>query len=153
MIFVVEDDSQDGLDHVDGHRSVAYCISPYSNGGVVSTLYNQTSIVRTIEQILGLPPMNQFDLTATPMSDCFGTEADLTPYTALVPDVPLDQMNAPMSTLTGIAREDAIVSSNMNWQSPDFNDEGTLNAIIWRATRPGEPLPTFEWQREESEDE
>lgn len=150
VIFVVEDDSQDGLDHVDGHRSIAYCISPYSKGGVISTLYNQTSVVRTIEQILGLQPMNQFDLTATPMTDCFDTEPDFTPYTALTPTVPLDQMNAPMSTLTGIALNDSIVSTNMNWESPDSNQTEALNAIIWRATRPGEVVPTFDWQGEEA---
>ena len=153
VIFVIEDDSQDGLDHVDGHRAPAYCISAYSKGGVVSTMYNHTSVVRTIEQILGLSPMNQFDLTATPMSDCFGTKADLTPYKALTPGVPLDQMNAPMSTLTGIALNDAIVSSNMNWKSPDFNKTDALNNIIWRATRPGEPVPTLKWQGEVALDE
>jgi YVTN family beta-propeller protein len=149
LIIVIEDDSQDGLDHVDGHRSLAYFISAYSKPGVYSMIYNQPSVIRTIEQVLGLPPMNQFDLIATPVTEVFGTEPDLTPYTALVPEVPLDQVNAPMSTLSGIALNDAIVSANLNWESPDFNRTEVLNAIIWRATRPGEPLPTFEWQGQE----
>jgi len=68
-IFVVEDDPQAGLDHVDGHRTVAFVISPYTKRHVVdSTNYNQTGMVRTIELILGLPPMTQFDLSATPMA-------------------------------------------------------------------------------------
>ena len=71
-IFVIQDDPQSGLDHVDGKRTVAFCISPYTKRGeVISTQYNQNSILRTIELILGLPPMSQFDLVATPMVDCF----------------------------------------------------------------------------------
>ena len=71
-IFVVEDDPQAGFDHVDGHRTVALCISPYTRRHVVdSTQYNQTGMVKTIEMILGLPPMNQIDLSATPMRNCF----------------------------------------------------------------------------------
>ena len=75
-IFVVEDDPQAGFDHIDGHRTVALVISPYTRRrGVDSTNYNQTSMVRTIEQILGLPPMNQLDASATPMASCFCDEA------------------------------------------------------------------------------
>ena len=71
-IFVVEDDPQMGFDHIDGHRTVATVISPYTRRKVVdSTNYNQTSMVRTIELILGLPPMNQIDASATPMNSCF----------------------------------------------------------------------------------
>ena len=71
-IFAVEDDPQSGWDHVSGYRTTAYLASPYAKRGrVVSTQYNQTSIVRTIELMLGLPPMNQMDATATPMFDCF----------------------------------------------------------------------------------
>src|SRR6185436_5008808 len=71
-IFVVEDDPQDGFDHVDGHRTVGLAISPYTQRRHVdSTCYNQTGMVKTIELILGLPPMNQLDLAATPMRNCF----------------------------------------------------------------------------------
>jgi hypothetical protein len=70
VIFAIEDDPQAGFDHVSGYRTTAYCISPYTKrGAVVRTQYNTTSLIRTMEQILGLPPMNQFDATATPMFD------------------------------------------------------------------------------------
>ncbi len=75
-ILVTEDDPQDGLDHVDGHRTVGMVISPYTKRGeVVSTYYSQINMVRTIENILGLPPMNQLDLSAEPMTDCFTGKA------------------------------------------------------------------------------
>src|SRR5207302_6785122 len=93
-IFAIEDDPQNGWDHVSGYRTTAYVASPYTRrGAVVSTQYNQTSLLRTIELILRLPPMNQLDATATPMSDCFMATADLMPFTAVPNNVPLDQMN------------------------------------------------------------
>jgi hypothetical protein len=80
-IFVTEDDSQDGLDHVDGHRTVGLVISPYTkHGHVDSTFYTIVNMFRTIEQILGLPPMNQFDDAAEPMFSLFTNKPDLTPY-------------------------------------------------------------------------
>src|SRR6185503_6798054 len=83
-IFAIEDDPQAGWDHVSGYRTTAYVISPYTKRGqVISTQYNQTSLVRTIELILGLPPMNQLDATATPMSDCFTDTPNFTPYIAV----------------------------------------------------------------------
>ncbi len=93
-IFAIEDDPQAGWDHVSGYRTTAYVVSPYTRrGAVVSTQYNQTSLLRTIELMLGLPPMNQMDATATPMTDCFTNQPDFTPYLALTNNVPLDQMN------------------------------------------------------------
>ncbi len=93
-IFVIEDDPQNGWDHVSGFRTTAYVASPYTRRGVaVSTQYNQTSLLRTIELILGLPPMNQLDATATPMTDCFTNTPDLTPFSAVPNNIPLDQMN------------------------------------------------------------
>ncbi len=83
-IFVVEDDSQAGLDHVDGHRAPIQVISPYARHGVVdSHYYSQITMIRTIEQILGVQPMNQKDSAATPMRDAFTAHPDVTPYTAL----------------------------------------------------------------------
>ncbi len=80
-IFITEDDAQDGVDHVDGHRSPGYIASPYVREHVtVGTYFSQVNMTRTIEQILGLPPINQFDLTASPMSDLFANKADLTPW-------------------------------------------------------------------------
>ncbi len=84
VVFVTEDDSQNGWDHVSAYRTVGMVISPYSRlGTVVSTDYNQTSMIRTIEQILGLPPMNIEDASAAPMFDVFTKHPDFTPYTAL----------------------------------------------------------------------
>ena len=82
-IFAIEDDPQDGWDHVSGYRTTAYVASPYAKRGqVVSTQYNTTSLLRTIEQILGLPPMNQFDASAVPMWDAFTDTPDFTPFVA-----------------------------------------------------------------------
>ena len=93
-ILAIEDDPQAGWDHVSGYRTTAYCISPFAKrGALVSTQYNTTSILRTIEQILGLPPMNQFDASATPMFDCFTDTPDYRPFDAVPNQVPLDQMN------------------------------------------------------------
>src|SRR5262249_17520630 len=93
-ILVVEDDPQDGFDHVDAHRTVALAITPYPARKFVDhTAYNQTGMVKTIELILGLPPMNQLDLSATPLRTCFQAEADLTPYTAVANRIKLDEMN------------------------------------------------------------
>src|SRR4030095_17220921 len=104
-IFVTEDDPQAGLDHIDGHRTVGLVISPYTHRGeVIHTNYNQVSMIRTMELILGLPHMNQLDLVAEPMSDCFHDKKDLTPYTAIHNKIPLDEMNPPLKALRGEAR-------------------------------------------------
>ena len=96
-IFVEEDDSQDGVDHVDGHRQPAYIISPYAVapqtpgvGKVIHTTYTQENINRTIENILGLAPLTQFDLTAAPMFDCFQNTPDTTPFTHVPATTPLN---------------------------------------------------------------
>jgi len=141
-ILVVEDDPQGGLDHVDGHRTIALCISPYTKRGYVdSTLYNQTSMVRTIELLLGLPPMNQFDLTATPMSNCFTRRGDFRPY-AVVPNlIPLDEMNKPIASLRGLARELALASlRDAHLDEPDEADQTVLRRAIWFSTH-GVDLP------------
>jgi YVTN family beta-propeller protein len=90
-VFVLEDDSQNGTDHVDGHRAPLWVISPYARrGAVIDTYYSQINVVRTIEQILGIQPMNQEDRAAEPMWDAFTSTPDLTPYTVLPNTVPLD---------------------------------------------------------------
>src|SRR5690349_12820405 len=112
-IFGIEDDPQAGWDHVSGYRTTAYVISPFAKRKtVVSTQYNTTSILRTMEQILGLPVMNQFDASATPMSDCFTETPDFTPYTLVPANVALDQMNPDPVKITDAAlRRDAIASA------------------------------------------
>lgn len=145
-IFAIEDDPQSGWDHVSGYRTTAYVISPYSRrGAVVSTQYNQTSLIRTMELILGLPPMNIFDATATPMADCFTTTPDLTPYTTLTNNVPLDEFNpAPKQVSHPQLRKDAYVSAKLPLDKPDQCPDMVLNRILWRALK-GPQTPYPEW--------
>jgi hypothetical protein len=145
-IFAIEDDPQAGWDHVSGYRTIAFCISPYAKrGAVVSTQYNTTSILRTIEQILGLPPMNQFDASATPMFDCFTEQADYTPYNALPANIALDEMNPPAEAINDeVLQEDAVVSSRINFRQLDRAPEDVLNRILWRSVR-GSRIPYPEW--------
>jgi hypothetical protein len=145
-IFGIEDDPQAGWDHVSGYRTTAYVISPYAKRkSVVSTHYNTTSIIRTLEQILGLPVMNQFDASATPMADCFTETPDFTPFTALAANIPLDQMNPDPVTITDpILRQDAIASARMNFREVDKAPEDPLNRILWRAMK-GSRTPYPEW--------
>lgn len=145
-ILGIEDDPQAGWDHVSGYRTTAYCISPYARrGALVSTQYNTTSILRTIEQILGLPPMNQFDASATPMFDCFTDVADLKAFDALPTNIPLDQMNPDPKAITEPQlRADALVSLELNFREVDRAPEDVLNRILWRAMK-GTRLPYPEW--------
>ncbi|MGN6547356.1 MAG: alkaline phosphatase family protein, partial [Aureliella sp.] len=145
-IFAIEDDPQAGWDHVSGYRTTAYCISPYTKRGqTISTQYNTTSVIRTLEQILGLPPMNQFDASATPMFDCFTDVADWRPFDAVPNLVPLDRMNPdPQALLDPLLRRDAIVSATLNFQEVDKAPEDTLNRILWRAMK-GSSVPYPEW--------
>lgn len=142
-IFAVEDDPQDGWDHVSGYRTTAYVISPYTKRHtVVSTQYNQTSIIRTMELILGLPPMNQMDATATPMFDCFNDKPDFTPYDTVTNNVPLDEMNLhPASISDPQLRRDALVSARLPLQHEDQCPEDLFNHILWRAGKGHAPYP------------
>lgn len=136
-VFVVEDDPQNGFDHIDGHRTVALVVSPYTRRHVVdSTNYNQTSIVRSIESILGLPPMNQIDSAATPMASCFTDRLDATPYSAIKNNIPLDQLNRGLSQIKDPAqRHWAEVSIGLPLDECDEADEDTMNRILWHAQR------------------
>ena len=135
-IFVTEDDPQAGLDHVDGHRTVGMVISPYTKrNAVVSTYYSQINMVRTIENILGIPPMNQFDLSAEPMIDCFTETPDFTPYKALENNIPLDELNPPLESLSGDALYWAKKSLEQDLEDVDRIDEDTFNRIIWHAVK------------------
>src|SRR5260370_17453740 len=96
-IFVVEDDPQDGFDHVDAHRTVALVISPYTRRHFVDhTNYNQTGMVKTIELLLGLPPMNQLALPATSMLNCFQSEPTVPAYSYRPHKLPLYKINPPL---------------------------------------------------------
>jgi Phosphoesterase family len=143
-IFVIEDDPQAGFDHVDGHRSLCLVISPYTKRGqTVSTFYNQTAVLHTMEQMLGLPPMNQMDAMAPLMSDCFRPDAkpDLTPYTVRPNQVPLDEMNKRVADLGGEERKWAEASLAQYLAEPDRADDDTLNRVLWHAARGGAPYP------------
>jgi DNA-binding beta-propeller fold protein YncE len=145
-ILAIEDDPQAGWDHVSGYRTTAYVVSPYTKrGAVVSTQYNHTSVLRTLELMLGLPPMNQMDATATPMFDCFTNVADLTPFIAVTNNVLLDHMNPPAKKVAdAILRKDAYVSARLPLKKPDQCPEDTLNRILWHATKgPRVPYPTW----------
>jgi YVTN family beta-propeller protein len=135
-ILVTEDDPQAGLDHVDGHRTVGLVISPYTKRGkVISTYYSQINMVRTIENILGLPPMNQFDLTAEAMYDCFTAKPDFRPYKALPSNIPPDQLNPPLAGLRGDQLLWAKKSLEQDLDEVDRIDEDTFNRIIWHAIK------------------
>lgn len=135
-IFVVEDDPQSGFDHVDGHRSIGLVISPYTKRGqVVSQFYNQTSVLHTMEQILGLPPMNQMDAMAPLMSDCFTNIPDFRPYTCLPNQIPLDEMNPQLGYLSDKELYWAMKSLEQPFDKFDQADEDTLNRIIWHSVK------------------
>lgn len=145
-LFAIEDDPQDGWDHVSGFRTTVYTASPYTKRHqVIHTQYNTTSLLRTLELILGLPPMNQMDATATPMADCFTDLPDFTPFDAAPSNIPLDQLNPPRNRLADRRlRRDAYVSSRLPLQQPDRCPEDTLNRILWRAMRgPDAPYPAW----------
>jgi YVTN family beta-propeller protein len=137
-IFVVEDDSQNGPDHVDCHRTVALVISPWARRGAVdSTQYTQVGMVRTIELILGLPPMTQYDAAATPMFGCFQKQPQLVAYQPLRPKVDLKAVN----TLQSYAWQ---VSAKMDFDDYDRADEDQLNRILWHAAKGAEqPYPAI----------
>ena len=135
-IFVTEDDPQAGLDHVDGHRTVALVISPYTKRNqVISTYYSQINMVRTIENILGIPPMNQFDLSAEPMTDCFMGKPDFTPYHAVPNNIPLDRLNPSLKKLVGAQLYWAKKSLDQDLGDVDRIDEDTFNRILWHAIK------------------
>ena len=132
LILVVEDDAQDGLDHVDGHRTVALAIGPMVRRGAVdSNFYNHTSMVRTIQEIFGVPPRTKFLKNARAMSSVFTERADTSAYTALQPKVALDEMNPPLQALAGRKLWAAKQSLAMNWNHPDDIPEDVLNRILW----------------------
>jgi YVTN family beta-propeller protein len=145
-VFAVEDDPQSGWDHVSGYRTTAYVVSPYTRRGVVvSTQYNQTSLLRTMELMLGLPPMNQLDATATPMFDCFTNFANLTPVAAVPNNIPLDQMNPePKKVSDPLLRKQAYASARLPLAHPDQCPEDLLNRILWHAMK-GSTAPYPAW--------
>jgi DNA-binding beta-propeller fold protein YncE len=135
-VFVIQDDVQNGSDHVDAHRSVAMAISPYTKRGAVdSSMYSTSSMLRTMELILGVEPMTQFDAAARPMYGSFQPNPDLTPYQALPPRVDVTATNNALAW-------GASVSEGMNFSIPDAADDLILNDIVWRSVRGADsPMP------------
>ena len=111
-------------------------ISPWARHKAVdSTFYTAINMYRTIEQILGLPPANQFDLAAEPMFPAFTAQPDFSPYKALANGVPLDEMNPPLAALRGYPRRLAEASLRMNFEEPDAAPEDDLNRAIWHSVK------------------
>ncbi len=135
-IFVVEDDAQNGVDHVDGHRTVALVISPYARRACLdSTFYSHPSMVKTIELILGLPTLSLFDLIANDMRASFWNEPDFTGFTAENPRQSLFDTNPAVQALTGPARRAARESMRMRFEVPDAAPTEKLNRILWHQIR------------------
>ena len=132
-IFVLEDDAQNGPDHIDSHRSAAFVISPYTHTGAInSSMYNTTSMLRTMELILHLRPMTHFDAGARPMLNSFSKDAVLAAYQAEKPRIPLDDRN-PQNSPT------AARSARLDFSDADLNDDDELNDILWLAIRHTDP--------------
>ncbi|MDB6020335.1 MAG: phosphoesterase [Pedosphaera sp.] len=136
-IFVIEDDAQNGPDHVDAHRTAGLVISPYCKRGAVdSTLYTTASMVRTIELVLGLPPLTQYDAGATPMFNSFTKVAEPVSYQAITPQINMLAKNTSASP-------GAKKSAQMNFRHYDLAPEDELNRVLWQAAKgPDAPYPT-----------
>jgi YVTN family beta-propeller protein len=135
-IFVIEDDAQNGPDHVDAHRTVGLVISPYTKRKVVdSTQYSTVSMIRTMELILGMPPLSQYDAAARPMFNSFTDKPDLAPYAHESARIDLNAVNP--KNAYGAER-----SAKMDWSDYDLVDDFELNEILWRSVKGADaPLP------------
>jgi hypothetical protein len=132
-IVVLEDDAQDGPDHVDSHRSVLLMISAWNRGGVIHRFVNTTDVLATMEEILGLDALSQFDHYSRPVRDIFASKPDLTPFDAIKPSIDMDEKN-PESP-------QAKQSSALDFSRPDAADDDTLNRILWTAIKGDVPYP------------
>jgi DNA-binding beta-propeller fold protein YncE len=136
-VFILEDDAQNGPDHVDSHRSPAWVISPWvKHHAVDGSMYNTTSMLRTMEFLLGLKPMTHYDAGARVMSAAFSDKPDSAGYTAERPRVPLDERNPAAATPAA-----ALRAAAMRFDEADQNDDDELNEILWRAIRKDAPPP------------
>ena len=133
-IFILEDDAQNGPDHVDEQRSTFYLASPYARGGVQHEHYTTSGVLRTIELILGLPPLTPYDAGARTLAAAFTATPDLRPFDALEPQTDLDAKNAATAYRAGD-------SGRLDFAHADAVPDGTLNDILWHATRGDAPEP------------
>jgi len=134
VVFVLEDDAQDGPDHVDSHRSPLLVVSAWNRGKVFHRFANTSDVVATIEEILGLGTMSQFDHYGRPLREIWESTPDLAPYTALRSSIPLDQKNPPRTAL-------AEASKKLRLDKVDMADENLFNHILWSAIKGDTPYP------------
>lgn len=154
VVFVTEDDSQAGWDHVSAYRTVGLVASPYTKFDETNrTNYNQVSMIRTIEQILGLPPMNIQDATAMPMFDCFKNVPNNSPFISVQNEIPLDEMNPDLSQLKGTALHYAKKSMEPQFDQVDAGNDNLFNRIIWFAANSKKPYPAKYSGKEADEDD
>jgi hypothetical protein len=129
VVFILEDDAQNGPDHVDAHRSPAFIVGPYvKRNAVVSTMYSTSGFLRTMELILGLPPMSQYDAAAVPLYACFTNTPDLTPYTVKPANIDLDRRNVEVN-------ESSKRSAAFNLRKEDAVPDLDLNEVIWKSVK------------------
>jgi hypothetical protein len=150
LIFVIEDDSQDGPDHVDSHRTIAFVAGAYvKQGALVSTQYNTIDFLRTIEEVLGLPPMNLNDALARPMADIFNTTPSSWSFTAVPAamlynsTLPLPPKPASLIVPKPTHEEEywAKVTNGMDFSSEDKFDFANYNRILWVGLMGNQPYP------------
>jgi DNA-binding beta-propeller fold protein YncE len=134
VIFVLEDDSQAGPDHVDSHRSCFFAISAYNHPGTIHRFANTTDVVAAIEDILGLGRLSKFDYFSRSLSDIFAETPDLSPWAAVVPQVDMNETNAPKTAA-------AKASSSLDFSAPDRVDDRVFNQILWSMVKGSQPLP------------
>jgi len=134
VFFVLEDDAQDGPDHVDSHRSVLLVVSAYNRGGVFHRFVNTTDVLATMEEILGLDKLSKFDYYGRPLREIFGTVPNLTPYVSLKSEHPLNELN-PAKNPT------AEASLELNLDRVDAADEAAFNLVLWSIVKGTQPYP------------
>ncbi|PKR84643.1 bifunctional YncE family protein/alkaline phosphatase family protein [Heyndrickxia camelliae] len=135
-IFITEDDAQNGWDHVDAHRTESLVISPYTQTGKVdSTFYDTTSMIRTMELILGMKPMSQYDASSIPMYNAFTHKPDFTAYEYEEPRTSLVEIN-------GSNAPGAQISAKLDFSGADHANEDQLNQVLWEQTMKGKKYPT-----------
>jgi YVTN family beta-propeller protein len=129
VVFILEDDAQNGPDHVDAHRSPAYVVGPFvKRNAVIHTMYSTSGFLRTMELILGLPPMSQYDAGAVPLFECFSSKPDLTPYTLIRPLISLDTRNVAVN-------ESSRRSEFFNFAKEDAAPDLDLNEVVWKSVK------------------
>lgn len=134
VFFVLEDDSQAGPDHVDSHRSVMFVISAYNRAGLIHRFVNTTDVMATMEEILGLGKMSQFDYYGRPLREIFADTPDLTPYSALKSEHPITELNPPKSST-------AAASLKLDLDRVDAVDDDTFNRILWTMFKGSQSYP------------